>query len=162
MRRAKDGEQLVTLDDVERTFTSDDLLICNGNDEPDGIGGIMGGASSEISEATTAVLVEMAWFQPMAIATSSRRLGIRSEASARFEKGCDPEILERAQSRFIELLGPAVGRVASGLIDVSGELPATPTVRVRTDERHPRHRRRPHRDQRFARADRVPQRAGGR
>ncbi|HEX4819486.1 MAG TPA: phenylalanine--tRNA ligase subunit beta [Acidimicrobiales bacterium] len=132
VRRAKDGERLVTLDDVERTFTGDDLLICNGNDVPDGVGGIMGGASSEISEATTDVLVEMAWFQPMAIAKSSRRLGIRSEASARFEKGCDPEVIELAQARFIELLGSGVGRVANGMIDVTGELPPTPTVRLRT------------------------------
>jgi len=132
VRRAKDGEQLVTLDDVTRTFTADDLLICNGNDGPDGLAGIMGGASSEISETTAHVLVEMAWFQPMAIAKSSRRLGIRSEASARFEKGCDPEVIELAQARFIELLGSAVGRVASGMIDVAGELPPTATVRVRT------------------------------
>ena len=132
VRRARGGEKLVTLDDVERTFTSDDLLICNGNDEPDGIGGIMGGASSEISDATTDVLVEMAWFQPMTIAKSSRRLGIRSEASARFEKGCDPEIIDLAQARFIELLGPAIGGVARGMVDVAGELPPTPTVRVRT------------------------------
>ena len=132
VRRAKDGERLVTLDDIERTFTADDLLICNGNDEPDGVGGIMGGASSEINDATSDVLVEMAWFQPMMIAKSSRRLGVRSEASARFEKGCDPEIIELAHSRFIELLGPAIGRVAEGMIDELGELPSAPTVRVRT------------------------------
>lgn len=132
VRRARDGEKLVTLDDVERTFTPDDLLICNGNDEPDGVGGVMGGASSEISDSTTDVLVEMAWFQPMAIAKSSRRLGVRSEASARFEKGCDPAIIELAQQRFIELLGPAVRAVATGMVDVTGELPALPTVRVRT------------------------------
>jgi phenylalanyl-tRNA synthetase beta chain len=132
VRRARDGESLVTLDGVDRRFTSDDLLICDATDAPDGIGGIMGGASSEISDTTTDVLVEMAWFQPMAIATSSRRLGVRSEASARFEKGCDPEIIELAHARFIELLGPAVERVATGTVDVPGELPVPPTVRVRT------------------------------
>ena len=132
VRRARDGETLVTLDDVERAFTVDDLLICNAKDEPDGIGGIMGGASSEISEATRDVLVEMAWFQPMMIATSSRRLGVRSEASSRFEKGCDPAIIDLAHARFVELLGAAVGRVASGTADVAGELPRSPTVRVRT------------------------------
>jgi phenylalanyl-tRNA synthetase beta chain len=132
VRRAREGETLVTLDDVERTFTSDDLLICDANDHPDGIGGIMGGASSEISEHTTDVLVEMAWFQPMTIVKSSRRLGIRSEASARFEKGTDPEIIELAQSRLVEVLGDAVERVATGIIDVKGELPESPTVRVRT------------------------------
>src|SRR4051812_46586477 len=132
VRRANDGETLVTLDDVERTLTSDDLLICDARDEPNGIGGIMGGASSEISEATTDVLVEMAWFQPMAIAQSSRRLGVRSEASARFEKGCDFNVIDLAHARFIELLGPAVQRVATGTVDVAGEVPSMPTVRVRT------------------------------
>src|SRR5207244_2841121 len=132
VRRANDGESLVTLDDVERTFTQDDLLICDAHDVPNGIGGIMGGASSEISETTTDVLVEMAWFQPMAIAQSSRRLGVRSEASARFEKGCDPYIIELAHARFIELLGSAVARVAIGVVDERGELPPMPTVRVRT------------------------------
>src|SRR4051812_9834602 len=78
VRRAREGESLVTLDDVERRFTTDDLLICDGDDLPNGIGGIMGGASSEISDATTDVLVEMAWFQPLTIAKSSRRLGVRS------------------------------------------------------------------------------------
>ncbi|MEY2422664.1 MAG: phenylalanyl-tRNA synthetase beta chain [Acidimicrobiaceae bacterium] len=132
VRRARDGESLVTLDGVERHFTVDDLLICDANDVPNGIGGIMGGASSEISASTTDVLVEMAWFQPMAIAKSSRRLGVRSEASARFEKGCDPEMIELAHDRFIELLAPAVERVASGMVDVPGDLPVAPTVRVRT------------------------------
>ncbi len=132
VRRASEGETLITLDDIERRFTTEDLLICDANDEPNGIGGIMGGASSEISESTSDVLVEMAWFQPMAIAKSSRRLGVRSEASARFEKGCDPEVVALAHDRFIELLGSAVARVATGMIDVRGTLPATPAVRVRT------------------------------
>ncbi|HEV3226116.1 MAG TPA: phenylalanine--tRNA ligase subunit beta [Acidimicrobiales bacterium] len=132
VRRAKDGETLITLDDVERRFTTDDLLICDANDEADGVAGIMGGASSEISASTKAVLVEMAWFHPMTIATSSRRLGVRSEASARFEKGTDPEIIEQAQDRFVELLGGAAGRMAKGIVDVVGDLPQPATVRVRT------------------------------
>ncbi|MEY2404523.1 MAG: phenylalanyl-tRNA synthetase beta chain, partial [Acidimicrobiaceae bacterium] len=132
VRRAREGESLVTLDGVERRFTTDDLLICDANDVPNGIGGVMGGASSEISESTTDVLVEMAWFQPLTIAKSSRRLGVRSEASARFEKGCDPEIIPLAHDRFIELLGSAVARAATGIVDVPGELPTAPIVRVRT------------------------------
>jgi phenylalanyl-tRNA synthetase beta chain len=132
VRRARDGESLETLDGVERRFTSDDLLICDATDAPSGVGGIMGGASSEISESTADVLVEMAWFQPMTVAKSSRRLGVRSEASARFEKGCDPEMIELAHDRFIELLGSSVGRVAQRMIDVAGDLPVPPTVRVRT------------------------------
>jgi phenylalanyl-tRNA synthetase beta chain len=132
VRRARDGETITTLDGVERTLTAEDLVICDALDQPNGVAGIMGGASSEISDTTTDVLVEMAWFQPMAIAKSSRRLGIRSEASARFEKGCDPEIIERAHHRFIELLGGSVGQVARGMVDVRGDLPERATVRVRT------------------------------
>jgi len=132
VRRANDGEQLTTLDGVERKLTSEDLLICDANDRPSGIAGIMGGADSEISETTSDVLVEMAWFDPMTIVKGSRRLGIRSEASSRFEKGCDPNVIEVAQNRFIELLGAAVSTVADGIVDVRGNLPEPLTVRVRT------------------------------
>jgi phenylalanyl-tRNA synthetase beta chain len=132
VRLANDGERLTTLDGVERKLTSEDLLICDANDRPSGIAGIMGGADSEISETTTDVLVEMAWFDPMTIVKGSRRLGIRSEASARFEKGCDPDVIGLAQDRFVELLGGAVSRIADGLVDVRGNLPVTPPVRVRT------------------------------
>ncbi|QGG95202.1 phenylalanine--tRNA ligase subunit beta [Actinomarinicola tropica] len=132
VRRARDGERLVTLDDVERRFTTDDLLICDLDDAPVGIAGVMGGASSEISEATTDVLLELAWFQPLSVARTSRRLGLRSEASARFEKGTDPEVLELAARRFAELLGADAG-LADGVIDARGELPERPTVRVRTE-----------------------------
>src|SRR5215207_3606068 len=90
VRRARPGETLITLDAIERTLTSDDLLICDGDDAPVGIAGIMGGVDTEIGSTTTDVLVEMAWFLPIAIARTSRRLRLRSEASARFEKGCDP------------------------------------------------------------------------
>ena len=96
VRRARDGETLVTLDDVERRFIEDDLLICDGDDRPIGIAGVMGGADTEIDDATTDVLLEMAWFHPISVAKTSRRLGLRSEASARFEKGTDPEIIDLA------------------------------------------------------------------
>jgi phenylalanyl-tRNA synthetase beta chain len=68
----------------------------------------------------------------MTIVKGSRRLGIRSEASARFEKGCDPQIIELAQARFVELLHGAVSTVAEGMVDVQGNLPVPPTVHVRT------------------------------
>src|SRR4029453_18309233 len=74
IRRAGPGETMVTLDGVERRFTPDDLLICDGADVPIDIGGIMGGANTEIGDDTTDVLVEMAWFRPMAIARTARRL----------------------------------------------------------------------------------------
>ena len=132
VRRARDGESLVTLDDVERRFVADDLLICDLDDTPMGIAGIMGGEAAEISAATTDVLLELAWFQPMAVARTARRLGLRTEASARFEKGTDPEVLELAALRFAELLG-ADARLADGVIDERGDMPSRPRVRVRTE-----------------------------
>ncbi len=133
VRRARDGEQLVTLDDVTRTFTPDDLLICDGDDRAVGIAGVMGGADCEISETTTDVVLEMAWFLPMSISRTSRRLGLRTEASARFEKGCDPEVIDLAADRFCELAAQICGATtAPGAVDVRGELPARTPVRLRT------------------------------
>jgi phenylalanyl-tRNA synthetase beta chain len=83
VRRAEDGERVVTLDGIERSMQAGDVLICDGDDAPIGIAGIMGGASTEISEVTEDVLVEMAWWVPMQIARTSTRLGLRSEASIR-------------------------------------------------------------------------------
>jgi phenylalanyl-tRNA synthetase beta chain len=131
IRVARDGETITTLDEVERTLGASDLLICDGDDAPIGIAGIMGGADTEISDATTDVVVEMAWFERMPIAKSSRRLGLRSEASARFERGVDPEGIDLAQDRFVELLGGAVGSATDGLADQRGELPDRTPIRVR-------------------------------
>ncbi|MGE3619610.1 MAG: phenylalanine--tRNA ligase subunit beta [Acidimicrobiia bacterium] len=130
VRRARRGEVLVTLDDVERTFEPDDLLICDAHDAPIGIAGIMGGASSEIDAGTTDVLLEMAWFRPIAVAKTARRLRLRSEASARFEKGTDPEVIDLAVRRFAELLGPGVA-LEAGAVEGRGELPPTGPVAVR-------------------------------
>jgi phenylalanyl-tRNA synthetase beta chain len=133
VRRARAGESLVTLDEVERTLTTDDLLICDGDDRPVGVAGIMGGADTEIDAGTTDVLLEMAWFLPIGIARSSRRLRLRSEASARFEKGTDPEVIDLAHRRFAELVAPSGARLEEGTVDVRGELRDRAPVRVRTD-----------------------------
>jgi phenylalanyl-tRNA synthetase beta chain len=132
VRRARPGETLVTLDDVERTFTGDDLLICDAEDRPVGIAGVMGGAETEIDESTTDVLVEMAWFLPISVAKTARRLRLRTEASARFEKGTDPEIIDLAQRRLAELVAASGARLEQGGVDVRGELPERAPVRVRT------------------------------
>src|SRR4051794_31247761 len=108
VRAARPGERLTTLDDVERVLGNGphpDCLICDAEGTPVGIAGIMGGASSEISESTSRVLLEAAYFDRMAIARTSKRIGLRSEASARFERGCDPDGIERAVARFAELVG---------------------------------------------------------
>ena len=132
VRRARSGETLVTLDDVTRTFTPDDLLICDGDDRAIGIAGVMGGADTEIDDGTSDVLLEMAWFLPLAVAKTARRQKLRSEASARFEKGCDPEVIDLAMRRFAELLAGSGVRLVAGAVDARGELPAREPVRLRT------------------------------
>ena len=94
----------MTLDGSERAMTADDLLICDANEVPIGVGGIMGGLHSEITDATTVVALEVAWFEPNGIAQSVGRLGLRSEASTRFERGVDPYGIDRSIARFVELL----------------------------------------------------------
>lgn len=105
IRLASEGERIITLDGVERTLTADDLLICDALDQPiGGVAGVMGGQHSEISDATTTIALEIAWFEPTAITRTMNRLGLRSEASGRFERGVDPYGMPLAQSRFVELL----------------------------------------------------------
>ena len=104
VRLARDGEALTTLDGEERTFSSDDLLICDADDVPIGLGGIMGGLDSEISDDTTTVALEMAWFDLVPIGRTVTRTGLRSEASQRFERGVDPYGMPTAVARFVELL----------------------------------------------------------
>ncbi len=118
VRRARPGETMRTLDDVERSFDSDAVLVCD-RDGPSGIAGIMGGQVSEVSSTTKAVLMEVAcWDGPNILATSGK-LGLRSEASTRFEKQLHPDLTMRAQrvaSRLmIELCG---ARLVPGTIDV--------------------------------------------
>ncbi|MGA2521146.1 MAG: phenylalanine--tRNA ligase subunit beta [Acidimicrobiales bacterium] len=144
VRAARPGEAVTTLDGVERGTGERsvgpgddrrDCLICDAHDVPVGIGGVMGGASSEISDQTSRVLLEAAYFAPMAIARTAKRLGLRTEASARFERGCDPEGIDRAALRLCELLGATAGdsyRLADGVIDVRGPVPAPARVAVRT------------------------------
>ena len=141
VRRARPGETVVTLDGEERTVgergrslgdTGEDCLICDAEGTPVGIGGIMGGASSEIDSSTAVVLLEAAYFAPMAIARTSKRLGLRTEASARFERGCDPWGIEPAVRRFCQLLAESVPglQVADGMLDVRGEVPEPFVVSV--------------------------------
>lgn len=104
VRRARAGEQMVTLDGVMRTLCDDDLLICDGRDVAIGVAGVMGGLDSEITPSTTVVALEIAAFEQTGITRTMNRLGLRSEASGRFERGVDPYGIARAQARFVELL----------------------------------------------------------
>lgn len=134
VRMGRDGEMLVTLDDVERSITSADGLIVDGSDRPIGLAGVMGGASTEISDGTTSVLLEAAVWDRMTIAKTSRRLNLRSEASTRFERGVDPYGIELALDRFAELAVDICGAtVASGRVVADGDLNPTAPILVRTD-----------------------------
>ena len=104
VRNANEGEVVVTLDDVSRTMSAQDLLICDAKNEAVGIAGIMGGSGSQISETTTTLALEIAWFEPLGIAASVSRLGLRTEASLRFERGVDAYGCRAAAERFAQLL----------------------------------------------------------
>ena len=134
VRCARDREAMVTLDGVERTFTTQDLLICDATDTPIGVGGIMGGLDSEISDTTTTIALEIAWFEPIGLAKSAGRLGLRSEASVRFDRGVDPLGMPVAIARFVELLRLTCPDlvVHDGMVDAkSAHLPVAPVIDVR-------------------------------
>jgi phenylalanyl-tRNA synthetase beta chain len=118
VRRAREGETLTTLDGIERTLTSDMVVIADA-EGPICLGGIMGGAESEVKDATRNVLLESADFHAVTVRRTARKLGIRSEAVRRFERGVDPNITpvaaDHASSWFAQLAG---GSVAPGSIDI--------------------------------------------
>lgn len=133
VRLATDGEKMTTLDGVERTLTRADLLICDGERVAQGIAGIMGGAAAEVSATTTEVLLESAYFEPSGIARTSKRLGLRSEASARFERGVDPNNTGSGAVRAMELFTQvASGVPAAGAIDVYPQPIERARITVRT------------------------------
>jgi phenylalanyl-tRNA synthetase beta chain len=120
VRRAEPGERLVTLDDVERELTDEDLLICD-LEKPVAIAGIMGGQTSEVSDSTTDVLLESAYFTRTGIIRTARRLELHSEASHRFERGTDPEGVDRAARRCAALIAVWTGaRVLAGAAQAGG------------------------------------------
>ena len=104
IRCAREKETLVTLDGQTRELVSTDLLICDGKDMPIGLAGVMGGQSTEISSTTRVVALETAFFESSGVASTANRLGLRSEASLRFERGVDPYGVDDAVSRFAALL----------------------------------------------------------
>ena len=129
-RRAKPGEKLVTLDDVERELDPEMLVICDA-EGPVGIAGIMGGGNSEVNENTRTVLLEVANFKPGSIRRTSMQLKLRTEASARFEKGIGAETPLFAQQRALHLFEQITGgRVAKGIVDVYPTKQEIPTITV--------------------------------
>jgi phenylalanyl-tRNA synthetase beta chain len=120
VRKAKQNEKMRTLDGIERQLDSNLCVISDGDgSRAVGIGGIMGGAETEISFSTKNVLIECAWFEPVAIRRATRFLKLHTEASTRFGRGADPEMAELASRRCAELiLQLAGGELLSGVVDV--------------------------------------------
>jgi len=117
VRRAKKDEKFRALDEKEYHLSTDNLMICDG-DVPVAIGGVMGGEDSGVSNDTTRILIESAYFNPSVIRKSSKLLGLSSESSKRFERGADPESVIYALNRLTQLLVEhANGTVRAGLID---------------------------------------------
>jgi phenylalanyl-tRNA synthetase beta chain len=131
VRTASEGEKMTTLDGVERSFDAETVLVCD-REGPSGIAGIMGGQRSEVSETTTRVLLEVACWNGTNILRTSRMLGLRSEASSRFEKQLHPELCLRAQRIASRLLVELCGaKMVPGTIDVAAEIPAPRQLRLR-------------------------------
>jgi len=128
VRRARPGEVLTTLDSVERKLTDEHLVIADANDAI-GLGGVIGGANSEISENTVNVLLESATFDGTNNRETAQSLGLRTEATLRFEKGLRPELapiaLRRATGLIQEVAG---GTVAPGIVDVLSDEGAEPPM----------------------------------
>ncbi|OLE37649.1 MAG: phenylalanine--tRNA ligase subunit beta [Actinobacteria bacterium 13_1_20CM_3_68_9] len=131
VRTAADGERMTTLDGVERTFDAESVLVCD-RDGPSGIAGIMGGQISEVSDSTTRVLLEVATWNGVNILRTSRKLGLRSEASNRFEKQLHPQLAIHAQRIASKLMVDLCGaKLVPGTIDAAAEPPPTHRVRLR-------------------------------
>ncbi len=117
VRAAEDGESFTTLDGVERRVAAGSVMICDA-EAPVALGGVMGGENSEISESTTNVLLEAAYFDPSGIRRASRAVGLQTDASYRFERGADWDMVERAIDFAASLIHQtAGGKVAAGRID---------------------------------------------
>src|SRR5437899_3940931 len=132
VRSTRPDEKIRTLDGVERRLDPGICMISDGDgSRAVGIGGIMGGAETEISFSTKNVLIECAWFEPVAIRRATRFLKLHTEASTRFGRGADPEMAELASRRCAELiLQLAGGELLSGVVDVFPGKRAPKTIRV--------------------------------
>ena len=133
VRRATAGEQVVTLDGQRRTLDEDVLVIAD-RDRPSAVAGLMGAEWSEVSDATTTVLLECANFDGPNTQASSTRLGLRTEGSARWEKGLDPHLVPHALALASQLMVELCGaRLVPGTIDLHESLPVPPVVPLRRE-----------------------------
>jgi len=130
VRRARPGETIRTLDGTDRKLEPDDLMIADA-DRSVALAGIMGGEDTEISDATTSILLEAANFEPTGIFRTSERLRLRTEGSNRWEKGVDPYLAEPAARLATELILETAGASWTGHVDVQEGLPARPVIQFR-------------------------------
>jgi phenylalanyl-tRNA synthetase beta chain len=117
VRRARPGETIRTLDGAERTLSKEMCVIADAS-RAVAIAGVMGGADSEIGFSSRNILLESAWFDPISVRRTSKSLGLRTEASYRFERGADPEMAEIASRRAAQLIAEIGGEILSGVVDV--------------------------------------------
>ncbi len=128
VRRARPGERLRTLDDVDRALDPEDLLITDGGDVVIGMAGVMGGSSTEVSGSTRDVLIEAAHFDPVSIARTARRHRLPSEASRRFERGVDPQLPPAAAQLAVDLLVRYGGGTVDPGVTDAGSPPAAAAI----------------------------------
>ncbi|HEY6409021.1 MAG TPA: phenylalanine--tRNA ligase subunit beta, partial [Ktedonobacteraceae bacterium] len=134
VRRARAGEEMTTLDDVKRKLTPDMLLITD-PEGPTAIAGVMGGAISEVNEKTTTVLLEAANFDAVSIRRTSVALGLRTDASSRFEKRLDPELTVVGANRAMQLMAELTGgTLHPGIVDCYPTPPQPRTIAFSTDD----------------------------
>lgn len=131
VRRAAEGDKFVTLDGMEHTLSSEDLMICN-TVRPMCIAGVFGGMDSGISDSTVSVFLESAYFDPVSVRKTSRRHGLKTDASFRYERGADPEIVPYAAKRAALLIQELAGANVTGKVRESYPVPV-PRKRVALD-----------------------------
>ncbi len=127
VRRARDGERLRTLDGVDRTLDDEDLVIAD-DTGPVALAGVMGGAATEVSKATTQVVLESARFDPVSVARTARRHGLPSEASRRFERGVDPDLAPAATEVAAQMLAALGGQALPGTTDIDRRAAVLPVA----------------------------------
>jgi phenylalanyl-tRNA synthetase beta chain len=133
VRLARSGEQMQTLDGETRSLSDDDLLICDG-EGPVALAGVMGGANSEIGPTTRHVLIECAYFDPRSVRRTSKRLGLHTDASHRFERGADPQIEPSVLADAAQLIAALGGGVSvPEAIDAQAQLPSPARVQFRPE-----------------------------
>jgi phenylalanyl-tRNA synthetase beta chain len=130
VRRARAGEEIVTLDGTRRELDPADLVIADA-ERPIGLAGVMGGENTEVSGSTTSIVLETANFEPLTVLRSGERHRMRSEAQTRWEKGVDPVAAAQAARYASQLLGELAGTRWTGESEVTGDLPSAPVIAYR-------------------------------